>query len=195
MVSHRAASYHQPSPPIMSEILSFSRFNARLWLWYVIRFPGLHLQSPNLHTIYNQHLIMLLNALAPSVGQRCPLLPRLTQTNVNCISLLLWRSRYSCAPPLDASAGTVLFTWQGRASIIIYSSCRYRSAHRKGPCSGLTPHRRNVVPYIWCGLLESNQRRRSFTYVATCRISERGGGFEPPPIICFRLLTKRHFRK
>lgn len=58
--------------------------------------------------------------------------------------------RYSRAPPLDASAGTVLFTWQGRASIIFYSSCRYRSAHRKGPCSGLTLYRRNVVPYIWC---------------------------------------------
>lgn len=24
----------------MSAILSFSRFNARLWFWYVIRFPG-----------------------------------------------------------------------------------------------------------------------------------------------------------
>ena len=34
-----------------------------------------------------------------------------------------------------------------------YSSCRFRTAHRKAPCSGLTlPWCRNAVAYIWCGI-------------------------------------------
>lgn len=33
MENHRAASYHQPPPPLSSAVLSFSRFNARLWFW------------------------------------------------------------------------------------------------------------------------------------------------------------------
>lgn len=31
MENHRAASYHQPPPPLSSAVLSLSRFNASLW--------------------------------------------------------------------------------------------------------------------------------------------------------------------
>lgn len=35
-----------------------------------------------------------------------------------------------------------------------YSTCRFHTAHRQAPCSGLTlPRRRNAVAYIWQGRL------------------------------------------
>lgn len=35
-----------------------------------------------------------------------------------------------------------------------YSACRFHTAHRQAPCSGLTlPRRRNAVAYIWQGRL------------------------------------------
>ena len=43
----------------------------------------------------------------------------------------------------------------------ISSSCRFRTAHRKAPCSGLTlPWCRNAVAYIWCRRQDSNLRMR-----------------------------------
>ena len=42
----------------------------------------------------------------------------------------------------------------GASQIINSSTCRFHTAHRQAPCSGLTlPRRRNAVAYIWQGRL------------------------------------------
>lgn len=41
----------------------------------------------------------------------------------------------------------------GRSQPNNYSACRFHTAHRQAPCSGLTlPWCRNAVAYIWCGI-------------------------------------------
>lgn len=41
----------------------------------------------------------------------------------------------------------------GRSQPNNYSACRFHTAHRQAPCSGLTlPRCRNAVAYIWCGI-------------------------------------------
>jgi hypothetical protein len=41
----------------------------------------------------------------------------------------------------------------GRSQPNNYSACRFHTAHRQAPCSGLTlPWCHNAVAYIWCGI-------------------------------------------
>lgn len=58
---------------------------------------------------------------------------------------------------LHGSVRTNHGTFQPRAGIRIQpnnnSACRFHTAHRQAPCSGLTlPGCRNAVAYIWCGI-------------------------------------------
>lgn len=67
-------------------------------------------------------------------------------------SFTLLESRYSCAPPLDASAGTVPFTGQGRANNNIHHPAVL--ALRTGKARFAL--RERVEPYAWSQIPESN---------------------------------------
>lgn len=45
-----------------------------------------------------------------------------------------------------------VFSFIGRSQPNNYSACRFHTAHRQAPCSGLTFPCRNAVAYIWYGI-------------------------------------------